>query len=253
MSRAARCPPEEGHDLASGAGGVGGEGVRAGAIGDLWVMVHGPLHRLGVVGVRRYIRESAGRGRGFRRCGRCLGSAQGFKGEAVVLRPLLGVGAVVALDGDGFLVPAQEGAPVALLDAGYRRAQEDGLVGEVLLLIHLVRFIQVSFDPVPSTGHVLQPEGPFADGGDSFGDDEIAGEPAVIKGIIPDGSDVLSEIHGAKLAAFLKTGLGDRRDAVPYGDALQLRAHVEGLVSDLRHAVGDDDFFQVPIDLGALF
>ena len=47
---------QEGHDLASGAGGVRGEGGVGHAVGHL--VLHGPGHRLGVERLRAHIREA---------------------------------------------------------------------------------------------------------------------------------------------------------------------------------------------------
>ena len=49
----ASAPPDEGHDLAPGAGGVRAEGGCAGALGD--PMFHRPEHRAVIIGLRRHI------------------------------------------------------------------------------------------------------------------------------------------------------------------------------------------------------
>lgn len=73
-------PPQEGDDLASGAGLVGAEGGGGGAVGD--ALFHGPGHGVGVVGAGSHIGEAGGGGHAAANDG---GGGRGAVGIAVAL------------------------------------------------------------------------------------------------------------------------------------------------------------------------
>ena len=157
-------PVQEGDDLAPGAGGVGAEGGRRGAVGDLRRVPHGPEHRLEVVlgggHVRKGIADTGRRGlpQGAPQEGDHLaagaalvrreGGGGGAVGDALLHRPqhglviILGAGNVI----EGILAafrlrlahgPPQEGDHLAA-GAGVRRGKVGAVhpVRDLGLVIH---------------------------------------------------------------------------------------------------------------------